>query len=714
MHSIAKKVADQAFKKATLSKAEYGSLLIASLKSRRGSKVALGKKQISKKKVTHPPSKVIRKGIRSRKLVRGKSVRKALHKRSGKKSEPSTSICFELNDKNANKETTKRKFKRRRIDGRRMTKVELDEPSRLQRRTRYLMIKMKMEQNLIDAYCGEGWKGHSREKIRPEKELLRAKIQILKCKLGIRDAIRQLDLLSAVGCIEDSVMAPDGSVSHEHIFCAKCKSNEVVQDNDIILCDGTCNCAFHQMCLEPPLHTENIPPGDQGWFCKLCERRMEIIDSMNAHLGTEYSMNCEWQDLFEEDAAAPDGANILTLEEEWPSDDSEDENYDPERRENSMSGAGTDNDESDNASSSTSLGWSSDDEAISGSRRWHVVGMEFRNQSIYSSLDSDESSDVEIMCGRRKRRAVDYRKLYDEMFGKDAPVADQLSEDEDWGPNKRKKKEKESDAASTLMTLYVSKRPRKKAETLEGEKELPQDSRARRALSRIPPSAVEKLRLVFEENELPCTTVKQKLSEELGLEMGKVSKWFKNARYVALRSRKSRTDKTPECSDSNPKISGESTGNENRSGGAEVSDVETEPGLHTTRTSKDVLPKKKLLSNCMLKEPDPTEVSLESKAGNSEIEVQKCDDPSLKTLPEEKSSVGKKHSDSNFPESPFHELAESEMERLCRAKDTIDNMREFLVSLPVSKRRRSKTRVLQERVVYVPTAELKEKIMTIG
>ncbi|CAI0558003.1 unnamed protein product [Linum tenue] len=647
MHSIAKKVADQSFKKATLSKAEYGSLLIASLKSRHGTRVALGKKQISKKTVTRPPSKVIRKGIRSRKLVRGKSVRKALHKRSGKKSAPSTSICFELNDKNANKETTKRKFKRRRIDGRRMTKVELDEPSQLQRRTRYLMIKMKMEQNLIDAYCGEGWKGHSREKIRPEKELLRAKKQILKCKLGIRDAIRQLDLLSAVGCIEDSVMAPDGSVSHEYIFCAKCKSNEVVQDNDIILCDGTCNCAFHQMCLEPPLHTENIPPGDQGWFCKLCERRMEIIDLMNAHLGTEYSMNCEWQDLFEEDAAAPDGANTLTLEEEWPSDDSEDENYDPERKENSMSGAGTDNDESDNASSSTSLGWSSDDEAISGSRRWHVEGMGFRNQSIYSSLDSDESSDVEIMCGRRKRRAVDYRKLYDEMFGKDAPVADQLSEDEDWGPNKRKKREKESDAASTLMTLYVSK-------------------------------------------------------------------WFKNARYLALRSRKSRTDKTPECSDSNPKISGESTGNENKSGGAEISDVETEPGLHTTRTSKDVLPKKKLLSNCMLKEPDPTEVSLESKAGNSEIEVQKCDDPSLKTLPEEKSSVGKKHSDSNFPESPFHELAESEMERLCRAKDTIDNMREFLVSLPISKRRRSKTHVLQERVVYVPTAELKEKIMTIG
>lgn len=37
----------------------------------------------------------------------------------------------------------------------------------------------------------------------------------------------------------------------------------------------------------------------------------------------------------------------------------------------------------------------------------------YKNYSVDSSIGSDETSDGEIICGRRQRRTVDYKKLYD-------------------------------------------------------------------------------------------------------------------------------------------------------------------------------------------------------------------------------------------------------------------------------------------------------------
>ncbi|CAK7345730.1 unnamed protein product [Dovyalis caffra] len=638
------------------------SLLIKSLKIKKGSKFSPKKSQktrtktkpkphlktiidsaVSKKKVT--PKKGIGNGSTSRKLIHRKILHKALDKKASRKGSSSelqgkqlSTIDSERNGKNAD-EGTIEKHKKRKPKKREKDKVKLDEPARLQRRARYLMIKMKLEQNLIDAYSGEGWKGQSREKIRPEKELLRARKEILKCKLGLRDIIRHVDSLSTVGCIEDTVMAPDGSVSHEHIFCAKCKLNEVSPDNDIVLCDGTCNCAFHQKCLDPPLDTENIPPGDQGWFCKYCECRIEIIEAMNAHLGTHFPDDSSWQDIFTEEAATQDGGNmLLNPEEEWPSDDSEDGDYDPERRENIMSGAGTDDDASDDTSNSTSLGWSSDGEVFSGSRRWEMDGLDFRNNSMYSSLDSDETSDGEIICGRRQRRAVDYKKLYDEMFGKDAPVHEQASEDEDWGPGKRKRREKESDA---------------------------------------------KLRQVFAENELPSRSVKENLSKELGLEPGKVTKWFKNSRYLALKSRK--VEKGEQLHYSSSKVSAEPTLNVMKDKTADIS-----PLKDNTRAETGVCIPKNLKRIIQRKKP-------------KSMNVENSDDVSLKKLLKAKPKGVKKKVNLVSTE------AESNMERLCRAKARVEKMKQKLVKLANDKASKSsKTCLLDESVVCVPIAELRE------
>ncbi|KAL5098185.1 hypothetical protein RYX36_002512 [Vicia faba] len=345
-------------------------------------------------------------------------IRQSLHKtdRNSKQVQPKINIQGGKNspnndresEKDVDQETNIQKRKRRRKKKRERLNVEIDDTSRLQRRTRNLLIRMKLEQNLIDAYSGEGWKGQSREKIRPEKELQRAKKQIIKCKLSIRDAIRQLDSLSSVGSIEGSVIATDGSVYHEHIFCAICKMREAFPDNDIILCDGTCNRAFHQRCLDPPLDTENIPPGDQGWFCKFCECKTEILEATNAHLGTRFSLDSTWQDVFKEEAAIPDGdTGLLNQEEEWPSDDPEDDDYNPDMKEDSHGGNNTDgNDDnaSDDSSSSGSM-WS-----LNGECSLLDEGLEYYSVS-HGCIDSDESG--EIACGRRQRTAVDYLKLYD-------------------------------------------------------------------------------------------------------------------------------------------------------------------------------------------------------------------------------------------------------------------------------------------------------------
>ncbi|KAA0058215.1 pathogenesis-related homeodomain protein [Cucumis melo var. makuwa] len=573
-------------------------------------------------------------------------------------------------------------------------KVELDEASRLQRRTRYLIIKMKLEQNLIDAYSGEGWKGQSREKIRPEKELQRAKKQILKCKLGIRDAIRQLDLLGSVGCIEDSVIGPDGSVYHEHIFCAKCKLREAFPDNDIILCDGTCNCAFHQKCLDPPLDTKSIPPGDQGWFCKFCECKMEILEGMNAHLGTRFPLNIGWEDVFKEEAAFPDGGNaLLNHEEDWPSDDSEDDDYDPDKKENGHdNGSEEENDKDvlEESSSSTSLSWSLDGEdLIPGDG----IGCE-DHFGAGTGIVSDGSNEEGITCGRRQRQAVDYKKLYDEMFGKDAPAHEQeVSEDEDWGPAKRRRREKECDAASTLMSLCESE---KKSQDIDMEAEKKLLNSHGRSFFRIPRHAVEKLREVFAANELPSRDIKENLSKELGLDAEKVSKWFKNARYSALRTRKAEGATQPHSS--------YTTSNEPRLADSK----EMSENLHSLEDAPIKELQLKLRGSHSKKKQHRKSSHVSSNHNKDAFDF--GDDISLKNLLKKRKTKVKKRV--NFVARGEGQETELEMERLCKIKGRLETMKQKLLRL--TKRKDDgildRSHMIEQSIVYVPVAVLKEKV----
>ncbi|KAB2600058.1 pathogenesis-related homeodomain protein-like [Pyrus ussuriensis x Pyrus communis] len=680
-----------------------GSLanLISSPKVKKGGKVPHVKKlkskssktiiasALSKKRGANSSSNASRNYDAYNKLLSRKGFRKE-HDTDSSKNPSAVKLQHNKLSENGSDEKGE---KRRRKKKPKKDKVELDETSRLQRRTRYLLIKIKLEQNLIDAYAGEGWKGQSREKIRPEMELQRANKQILNCKLRIRDAIHQLDSLSSVGSIADSFISPDGSVSHEHIFCAKCKLNEAFPDNDIILCDGTCNCAFHQKCLDPPLDTENIPRGEQGWFCKFCECKMEILELVNAHLGTCFPMNSGWQDVFKEEAAFPHGKNsLLNPDEEWPSDDSEDDDYNPERNENSCSRGGS-NDIASEEEFSTDV-----------------------------SVGSDVSTDGEIVSGRRQKRSVDYKKLYDEMFGKDGPLLEQISDDEDWGPSKRKRRGKESDAASTLMTLYESERNPDVDRTEKKSSQHSSDTQVRRSCFRIPRNAVEKLRQVFSENELPSRAVKDNLSKELGLNPEKVSKWFKNARYLALKTRKGASDK--DLDTFTPGISKE-PGYENVTGKAadlmaSDSDDDTlaETVVHSPKNVKAFRRKHPKSLSSPLRKSQQKGPSCGSRAKSNEVFVfqnkdgkELSDDVSLKKLRNTRTKEKRANLIAGGGEDGCR-VAELEMERLCKAKGRLEYVRQKLLKFQTVKAKQNSniSRLHEQSVIYVPIAELKEKV----
>ncbi|KAG7617838.1 Pathogenesis-related homeodomain protein [Arabidopsis thaliana] len=584
--------------------------------------------------------------------------------------------CEEMEEEKV-KKTRKRKSKRQQKDN----KVEVDDSLRLQRRTRYLLIKMKMQQNLIDAYATEGWKGQSREKIRPDKELERARKEILNCKLGLRDAIRQLDLLSSVGSMEEKVIASDGSIHHDHIFCAECNSREAFPDNDIILCDGTCNRAFHQKCLDPPLETESIPPGDQGWFCKFCDCKIEIIDTMNAQIGTHFPVDSNWQDIFNEEASLPIGSEAtVNNEADWPSDDSKDDDYDPEMRENgggnssNVSGdGGGDNDEE---SISTSLSLSSDGVALStGSWEGHRLS---------NMVEQCETSNEETVCGPRQRRTVDYTQLYYEMFGKDAVLQEQGSEDEDWGPNDRRKRKRESDAGSTLVTMCESsKKDQDVVETLEQSERdsvSVENKGGRRRMFRLPRNAVEKLRQVFAETELPSKAVRDRLAKELSLDPEKVNKWFKNTRYMALRNRKTESVKQPGDSKT---VSGGDSGPEavmeNNTETNEVQDTLDDtvpPGFDATNQN--------ILSPCNNNQEEfqQENVSFPSPTDESQQYLEQ-NDSSFVVVPHEKQSseislktaVEENETESKMMKEPHEELSsEMSLKTAAEEKETESNM----------------------------------------
>ncbi|KAM3345577.1 hypothetical protein ACQJBY_020209 [Aegilops geniculata] len=202
-----------------------------------------------------------------------------------------------------------------------------DELLKVPKRIRYFLNRINFQQNFLQVYASEGWKNQSLEKIRPEKELERAKAEIMQCKIRIREAFQKLDNLLTVGKLEKSSFDTKRMISCDHIVCATCRLQGPSSNNGIILCHS-CDRGFHQNCLNPLLLSKDIPEAGERWLCPACDCKTNCIELINEHQGTNLSINDSWEKVFPGAAAVVHGPLQNDLPN-LPSDDSEDHDFDP-------------------------------------------------------------------------------------------------------------------------------------------------------------------------------------------------------------------------------------------------------------------------------------------------------------------------------------------------------------------------------------------------
>lgn len=98
-----------------------------------------------------------------------------------------------------------------------------------------------------------------------------------------------------------------------------------------------------------------------------------------------------------------------------------------------------------------------------------------------------------------------------------------------------------------------------------------------------------------------------------------------------------------------------------------------------------------------------------NKFGSYQGSVELSDDMSLKKLLKAKTKRDKRKV--NFMTGGGLPAAEAEMERLCKAKDRLEILKQTLSRVQNRNgRKSSKSHVHDESVIYVPIAELREKI----
>ncbi|TKW16749.1 hypothetical protein SEVIR_5G319900v4 [Setaria viridis] len=570
--------------------------------------------EISNDNTAAQPASGKRKGRTPLKTDSPKIGVRVLRSASGKKNE----ACSEPVNDSTSAQTAVRKRKSCRPSKDRSPKKDY---VKICQRVRYILNRMNYQQSFIQAYASEGWKGQSLEKIRPEKELERAKAEILQCKLRIREAFRNMDLVLSEGKLEESLFDSAGEISSEDIFCAICGSKDVTLQNDIILCDGACDRGFHQNCLKPPLLTEDIPPGDEGWLCPACVCKADSIDALNELQGSKLSIHDSWEKVFPEAASLANGSkqvvasdlppdhiedsdyNPALAEEDMmnedrfsaeddrkgddlglPSEDSEDDDFDPAGPDSSEDQKyELNSEESDFTSDSddfcAEIAKSCGQDEVSASPLLDVLNstgrMKIRavgnqsNEEIsnHAFIDMElEQGTVLPISSRRQVERLDYKKLYNEAYGKESSKS---SDDEEWSG---KELLEGSETDSLGEQLQPAKRCSRRAPAGQQNNEhTPQRERLRGSESeqqtevlrsngssstgrKFGPIVTQKLKVHFEKDPYPGRVTKENLAQELGLTFNQVCRWFSSTRHysrvASAKNEKHQDNHTSENNDS--------------------------------------------------------------------------------------------------------------------------------------------------------------------
>jgi hypothetical protein len=133
----------------------------------------------------------------------------------------------------------------------------------------FLLFGMSVNSNVrLPAACT-----FSREKVRLTDEIERAEQQVLRCQEAIREAVRFCEEAQGDRAIPKEAFDSDGEVDASDIFCGRCHEMESYDDNDIVMCDGPCNRAYHEACLSPRIVAAELPE-DEGWLCPACDAKV--------------------------------------------------------------------------------------------------------------------------------------------------------------------------------------------------------------------------------------------------------------------------------------------------------------------------------------------------------------------------------------------------------------------------------------------------------